>query len=764
MELAEALIELRHDTSQEGQLMLLAALALSANAPLACTLDGYRGQDGLVAVNASDGPTLEWNGDQDQRVRLRFGIENGVPIISSLDVQGREGGWVNILRDAHPEYHVDTGVRRISKQQLTPLTDLGQPITQAVLDQYRWDSFWDAPLDLSTSSGRGRYATMVPPSQAIPGTNHPPLPRSSSEISHADAKFAAKGCSILTDGARIVVTFPGVTIGSFVGKLQYTVFRGTNLIRQEVIARTSEPWVAYKFSTGLNGLRRDDATQLRWRDVANQLQADRVEGLQSKQQTPLATANRILAVQTGAGALSVFPEPHKFFWARETAINMRYSWYRKDADDRLAIGIRQNDREDDSEDPANWALYSARPGTDQRMAMFLYPSIGSGENNIDAALNFTHGDRYKPLTGYQVMASHYHTEFGRRLIAAGGPQEKLPDLIALRALGINIVTPIDALILQGFGTKVQPLPGPDQLSIIAASAAAARIHSDSDFLIMPSQEIFGGPLGGHSDLLFSHPTYWDQRQPGQPFQEPSAEHGTIYHIGGADDLMLMLSRENGLVSMPHPRTKGSTGYPEAVKDKDFFLNSRFDGVGMRWGMGLDGSERRLCEYRCWPLLDEMSNWLADKPVPLKHIMAISEVMLVRPGDDIYGSQPVTYVKLAQLPKPDDTSPVIAALQSGDSFWTTGEVLLSEVTVVGTGRRRSASVDLSWTFPLDFIELIWGDGKTVGRSVISTTDLPPNGSKHLEIPLPRHGAKWFRLAAWDVAANGAVSQPIRLSAP
>ncbi len=71
---------------------------------------------------------------------------------------------------------------------------------------------------------------------------------------------------------------------------------------------------------------------------------------------------------------------------------------------------------------------------------------------------------------------------------------------------------------------------------------------------------------------------------------------------------------------------------------------------MRWGMGLDGSETRLCEIRCQTLLDDMNNWVADKPGLPKYIQAITETYENKPGDDIYSSRPVNYVKLDALPR------------------------------------------------------------------------------------------------------------------
>ena len=43
----------------------------------------------------------------------------------------------------------------------------------------------------------------------------PPLPRKPEEIRRADATFNTTGCSVKTDGARLEVTFPGLSMGIF---------------------------------------------------------------------------------------------------------------------------------------------------------------------------------------------------------------------------------------------------------------------------------------------------------------------------------------------------------------------------------------------------------------------------------------------------------------------------------------------------------------------------------------------------------------------
>jgi len=129
----------------------------------------------------------------------------------------------------------------MSNQQLEPLVALKVPITQDILNQYRWDPFWDAPLDVEPTAADNNRE---PPKAGLPGTDQTGLPRKRDEIRHAKAAFAVSSCEVKTNGARIEINFPGVTLGLFSGKLMYTVFKGSNLIRQEVAATTMQNWVA----------------------------------------------------------------------------------------------------------------------------------------------------------------------------------------------------------------------------------------------------------------------------------------------------------------------------------------------------------------------------------------------------------------------------------------------------------------------------------------------------------------------------------------
>ena len=115
-----------------------------------------------------------------------------------------------------------------------------------------------------------------------------------------------------------------------------------------------------------------------------------------------------------------------------------------------------------------------------------------------------------------------------------------------------------------------------------------------------------------------------------------------------------------------------------------------------------------------------------------------------------------------MPRPDDTSSIIKVLQRGDYFISTGEVLIPSYSVQGAGSQKKIVADVEWTFPLDFVEVVWGDGQRTDRQIISTTEATGFGQRRFEIPFDATGKKWVRFAAWDVAGNGALVQPIKLN--
>jgi hypothetical protein len=719
-----------------------------ANDPLSCSLDGYAANGAVKAAQTPTALTLTWRGEGNQNVAMRLGLVAGKPVITSLIINGQV-----IAENAAIEYRLTTGFRRMSNQQMQPLQQLGVEISDVEIEKHKWDVFWDAPLDLRPPAPRNQNAQgpggggNPPPAGGI--ASQPGLPRNPNEIARTVASYAADGCAVTSAGARLSVTFPKMTSGVFAGDLVITVFQGTNLIKTEFVASTKAPSVAYKYDVGLTGLAITPNAKVAWRDTSHVNQDYRLKGPVNKQYVALKAANRIVVAETRAGAIAAFTPPHTFFWAREVEINVGNNWYRKDNDSSFSIGIRQGDQEVVEQYLANWSLYSAPPGTVQRMAAFFYPTVGPADGAFKSALAFTNSDRYKPLAGYKVMGAHYHTSLGERLLAEGSIDARLNDFEVLRAAGLDIASVADR-------PRDRP-KGPSRLQTMQALFEGARRHSDDNFMVMPNFEN-GAYLGGHWDVLVSRPTYWTEGVKGQPFKRTDPEFGTVYNVSTAEETMRMIEEQNMLVYMPHPRTKGSTHFPDAIKDDGPFDSDHYRGAGWRWGMGSDLSEVRMSEKRVLPLWDEMNNWMASKNRRPKYLMSITETYGKNPGDDIYANGPVSYLKLDTLPTDGNYSSIIDVMMKGDYFVTSGEVLIPTHSVSGSGAGAVLNADVHWTFPLDFVEVVWGDGQKTSNKVVSAKDLQPFANKSFAIPFDATGAKWVRFAAWDTAGNGAMTQP------
>ena len=688
-------------------LMSVGVIAGSAAAdPLTCNMSAYKAAVGLAATGDGKALTLTWTGPKAEELRMQMVINGGTPTIAELAMKKPAGAWTILASNLTPEYRVVSGWRRMDQEAYPELVEQFGKVSQALLDKYKWDAFWDAPLRVP--GGEVAHGGATPPLAGIPGTNQPGLPRNPAEVKRATATYAAKSCDVKTDGGRIEVSFPGVEMGIFSGRLQYTVYKGTNLIRQELIAKTDQESVAYKYDAGVKGMTLTAGTRVAWRDTSNNWQENTLESAINANPAVVVSANRLLAAQAGPGSIAVFPPPHSFFWVREIPLNLGYNWYRKDSASSYSIGIRQAESEADpafaghgAEDTRqNFALYNARPGTWQRMPMYLLVDGGSAQAGVDAALAFTRKDHYKPLPGYLVMARHFHTSPVSRLLGTGALDNVLDDFQLARNAGVNVYEPVGGGGIVPTGSTPMgprqpttgPPPGQDVDSRLKGQALyyeMAKLQARKDFFILPTEEIFNiagskEKLGGHNDLLPSHPVYWTDRTAGQPLVDPHPTYGKVYHLGSPADYVEMAHRENMMFFMPHPNTKSSAGYPLAIKDKPFFRDPVFGGIGFRWGMGLDLSEERLCDYRCMSTFDAMNNWVADDPGPPKYMTAIVETYVNRTGDDFYANSPVTYFKPEGQLTGENFAPIVDSLKKGNFFVTSGEVLICALRRLGHG--------------------------------------------------------------------------------
>jgi len=730
----------------------------AAGQALNCNLDDYRPLEGLEATVREGVLEVNWRGEGDQQLRAEFAIRNHQPMVRELAARNKDAKWLVLGRDLTPEFQVTSGVRRLATAQAQTLLSLHNTLTPDLIEKEKWNAFWDAPLSIPGNPGAGDSSI--------------DLPRKRDEIQRAWASYHAASCQIKTEGTRLEVSFPGLEMGIFSGRLQFTVYRGSSLFRQEAIAKTEQPSVAYKYLAGLKGFALEKGTRLIWRDAARAWQEYDFESALNTDAVGLRARNRLGILETGGGSLGFFPPPHKFFFARENEVNLGYVYFRKDGENSFAVGVRQPDHGEGYNpygisdevwnrrvaeargETYNFALYNAPPGTWQRMAVYFYLSAGRGLAAQQAILAYTHNDVYKSMPGFKVLVSHFHMHLAEMLNDQGTLDYRPEWTQVFRALGVNIV------VLADFHSDSHPDdPGPIRFKEQKVYFEACRRLSDRDFLLIPSEEP-NAFLGGHYMMLLPHPVFWTHaptRSEGQLLTENDLHYGRVYHTGSAADVMEMLRREEGVVWQAHPRTKGSAGYPDAVRDKDYFLSSHFIGASYE-SLPVDLSEERLCESRCFGTLDDMNNWA---PTP-KYMIAEGDTYQKYPDDETYPQLSVNYVRLDRVPRFDeDSNSIIRALQAGDFFVTTGEVLFRKWGVEGSEPHRVYIADVEWTFPLEFVELVWGDGRTIGRQTIPGTGMAPFGNHQFHIPFDTAGKKWVRFAVWDSAGNGAFTQPVQL---
>jgi hypothetical protein len=382
----------------------------------------------------------------------------------------------------------------------------------------------------------------------------------------------------------------------------------------------------------------------------------------------------------------------------------------------------------------------------QRMAVYYYLGAGDAQATQQQVLAYTRNDTYKPLPGYQVAVSHFHFHVNEELQDANTFDLQPGWQPVFRALGINIA------ILADFHGDGHPNP-PARFEDQHAYFEGIRRLSDRDFLVLPGEEP-DAKLGGHYMFLFPHPVYWTKAA--GPYKGQDAKYGAVYHATTAAQELQLLRDEQGVMWQTHPRTKGSAGYPDAVREWEHFRSDRFIGASYQ-SLPVDQSEQRICEKRCFGTLDDMNNWAGSK-----YLIAEGDTYTKYPDDETYPELEVNYVKLDKLPRFDeDWSPVLRALQSGNFFVTSGEVLIRNQSVAHAGQQGALTFDAEYTFPLEFAELVWSDGEKIGHQIVPATDLAPFGSHQFSFQFDPRGKKWVRFAVWDSAGNGAFTQPVML---
>jgi uncharacterized protein YfiM (DUF2279 family) len=247
------------------------------------------------------------------------------------------------------------------------------------------------------------------------------------------------------------------------------------------------------------------------------------------------------------------------------------------------------------------------------------------------------------------------------------------------------------------------------------------------------------------------------RQPSQPFQEKDPRYGTVYNTADARELLELVRAENAFVYQTHPRTKGSMGFPDQIRDSEQFLDPRYIGTGWK-AMNSDLSLPHL-SARGFKMLDDMNNWGLRK-------FALGEVDVFQIDDthELYSHMNANYVKLDRLPEFDHYGEMLDAVANGRFWVSTGEVLLPDVQATAASPDEiEVKARVEWTFPLRLAQIVWGDGKEAHWETIPLETTREFSSAAYDWKIAARGWRWARIAVWDVAGNGAFTQPVQASA-
>jgi len=547
-------------------------------------------------------------------------------------------------------------------------------------------------------------------------------------------KFAAqidlKSVRVKSSGKRVAISFDRMSAGPFSGSLVVCIYSGSPLLYIESAMGLEEKNVAYIYDAVLDG----DFKTVAWKDTSDKFVKVTPEG----DPRPVAVRNRTIMAETDNGTIGVVATPHAFFYPRDYSDNFKYAQVGKGR-----FGLRQDPGGQEGHKGAFTPWFDAPAGKTQHMGFFIYLSSENAESTLKQIGDYTHGDTLKPMDGHVILASHMHSAL---TVTEKTDHPHAPDFKKVFK-GMNV----QAYQLAEFHGDGHPQDvGIVRLEEEKGMFDLCRKYSDDTFLMIPSEEA-NAFVAGHSMLLFPKPVYLTLKEvPGKPLSEEISPYGTVYHPRNMKDLAAILAKEKGLGWTSHPRIKGSEGCPDRYKDTDWYKSDLW--LGSTWkAMPGDLSEPRM-GVRSLDLLDDMNLWGQKKT-----IVGEIDCFTIDSTHEIYAHMNANYLKLDKLPKPDDWSSILDVLRKGDFFVTTGEVLIHSCSA----KDGKVHADLEWTFPLGQVEIVTCDGKQVKRMTIPMSETQEFGRKAFEWPVDLKGIEWFRLEVWDVAYDGAFTQPIYL---
>ena len=711
---------------QIGWMMTLTVAGVMGSGARRAAADELDGKCKVERVE--DRITLTWPTAPGEFGRLQLSLDRRLPLVRRIEVvETRSGRATTLLQEVNPEVDLTVGSR-----VNPPPTPPGMSV---------FNVFFDSPAQRPHQTYRVEWGD--------PGE---------------------RTVRVENSGARATIAVGPIAAGSFRGEWVVTVYAGSRLVQVEAVMKTAEPARAVTYDAGLVRPPIDQnrpvpfGKTLAWVDTRGEWQRQPIDLIPTARDEPHAVRHRTIILEADqGGSLACFPAPHRYFFPRDNTDNLSTTWSGREhrgfaapAAFGFGFGIRQPETGGGSYAP--W--FNAPPGTDQHLGVFYLLHPGKAEEAMAEVLKFTHGDRFPELPGYKTFSSHYHIAFtveAMKQKAAGIDPPAIPPLVGVfKGLGV------DAVHVAEFHGDGHPLdPGPIRLAELDAMFAECRRISDDKLLVIPGEEanlhLGYGAKSGHWLEMFPKPVRFTMRgKEYQPFEQDG-----VYYLKTATDLMKLLRAEHGLAWTAHPRIKASNFAPDIYYDAPFFLDSTWLGAAWK-AMPADLSRPRLGD-RCLDLLDTMSNWGARK-----QMLGEVDVFKLDSTHELYGHMNVNYVKLDRPPRFDEGwQPILTALRAGQFFVTTGEVLLHSATLGGADLGSTVKavpagaevkVDLEWTFPLGFAEVISGDGEQVFRDRIELNDTPAFGRRTLTLRPDLKGRTWARFAVWDIAGNGAFTQP------
>jgi hypothetical protein len=682
--------------------LLLSCFAVHSQSPV--DLSGYKKNGALVAVknNIID---VSWPAGKGEKAKLLLDLDNAQPLFKSIQLTAK-GISKEIAADLDPAF-----VLTISKRDL--------------VSQNGWNIFFDR---VSLKPNKVYAATID--------------------------KRSAK---VVTTGTRTSVIISSIAAAAdFTGDIEITLYNGSPLFNVAAVMATPVDSTAVVYDAGLvsRGKLWDRVT---WSNVEDHLQG--INPGAGDTAVNREVKYRTIIGEQANGSLAVFPAPHQYFYPLDECFNLKFTWngsHYRNIIEGYGIGIRQDLMGDRRYVP--W--FNAPPGTRQRFNFFCLASTQAADEALQAVKQFTHNDRYPTLPGYKTMASHFHIEHVDDVLKKR-PMPTIPNFIStFKNTGIDIVH------LGEFHGPGHPKgPAADRLLEQQTLFKECERLSDNGFLLLPGEEP-NNFFGGHWMNFFPKPVHWIMsRKAEEPFVMDDPAYGKVYRVGNKEEMLQLLQAEKGLAWTAHARTKGSTGFPDKYKEEAFFHSDRFFGAAWK-ALPADLSQPFLGNRRILDLMDDMANWGERK-----HILAEADLFKMEPSFEAYAHLNINYLQLDKLPNwKQGWQPILDAMEKGRFFCSTGEIVLPAFTVDGkqagetltvTAAKSSVNITINWTFPLQYIDIVSGDGKQVYREHIPLDHTTAFGQQAFRFPINLQNRTWVRAEVWDIAANGAFTQMVWL---